>query len=95
MTIFGIFSIDNFGIEFITNFIKEIRVITSSIVEYLSNTNFYNYLNKLFNKNKVIDEITSSEKIDKIRPLIRENTTETIRNETSIETSGRNTKISE
>ena len=95
ITIFSIFSIENFGIEFLTNFITEIRIITSSIVEYLSNTDFYNYLNKLFNKNNVIEEVPSSEKTDKSRPLITEISSETIRNESSIRQNSGNSKISE
>jgi hypothetical protein len=90
MTIFGISLLDNFGLSFLKNFIMEIREITYSIIDYLSNTNFYKYLNNLFNK-----EIPSSKTTDKIGSVITTNTTETIRNETSIEQSSRNTKISE
>jgi hypothetical protein len=90
MGIFGISLLDNFGLGFLKNFITEIRDITYSVIDYLSNTQFYNYLNNLFNK-----EIPSSKKIDKSRPLIEENTTETIRNETSIRRNQGNPKISD
>jgi len=90
MSIFGISLLDNFGLGFLKNFIMEIREITYSVIDYLSNTNFYKYLNNLFNK-----EIPSSKKIDKSRPLIEENTTETIRNETSIRRNQGNPKISD
>jgi hypothetical protein len=48
MTIFGISLIDNFGFEFINNFLIELKIITGNIFNYLSNSNFYLYLSKLF-----------------------------------------------
>jgi hypothetical protein len=48
MSIFGISLLDNFGIEFINNFLIELKIITGNIINYLSNTNFYLYLTKLF-----------------------------------------------
>jgi hypothetical protein len=45
MTIFGISTIDSFGI---TPFIDEIKSITYNIVNYFSNTSFYNYLRELY-----------------------------------------------
>jgi len=95
MSIFGISLLDNFGLGFLKNFIMEIREITYSVIDYLSNTKFYNYLNKLFNKNNVIEEVPSSEKTDKSRSLITEISSETIRNESSIRQNNRNSKISE
>lgn len=55
MTIFGISLLDNFGFEFIRNFIIEIKVISSNIIDYLSNTHFYNYLSKIFNNKEIIE----------------------------------------
>jgi hypothetical protein len=48
MTIFGISTIDNFGF---TPFMDEIKSITYNIVNYLSNTSFYNYLRELYGFN--------------------------------------------
>jgi len=50
MFIFGISLADNFGTEFISNFFKEIKIIISNTVDYLTNTSFYTYLHKLFSK---------------------------------------------
>jgi hypothetical protein len=48
MTIFGISTIDNFGFNFMTHFIDEIKSITYNIASYFSNTSFYNYLRELY-----------------------------------------------
>lgn len=91
MTIFGISLIDNFGFSFISNLFNELRFITGNIVDYLSKTNFYVYLNKLFS-NK---EEPSSESTNKSRSVIESNKTETIRSkENSTESEG-NSRISE
>jgi hypothetical protein len=62
MSMFGLSLFDNGLINFFSNFISEIRFIGYNIVDYLSNTNFYNYLSKLFNKSEVIEKIGSKEK---------------------------------
>jgi hypothetical protein len=63
MSIFGISLLDNFGFDFLTNLITEFRVITLSIIDYLSNSQFYNYLKDLFsNSERSIGE--TSEKIN-------------------------------
>jgi len=90
MSIFGISLLDNFGLSFLDNLIKELKNISVNTIDYLSNTKFYNYLTSLFEK-----EITSSEISNKSRPLITENSSETIRNESSIRQNNRNSKISE
>jgi hypothetical protein len=64
VTIFGISLIDNFGLDFISNFFKEIKFIIGNIVDYLTNTQFYLYLNKLFS-NKELNEVPTSEQINK------------------------------
>ena len=54
----GIFSIsifDNSLFDFFSNIIYEIRFISGNIIDYLSNTNFYKYLNNLFSNNKIIE----------------------------------------
>lgn len=48
MTIFGISLLDNFGFEFIQNFLIEIRIITANIIDYISKTHFYVYLSEIF-----------------------------------------------
>jgi hypothetical protein len=48
MTIFGISTIDSFGFS---SFIDEIKTITYNIVNYFSNTSFYNYLRELYGFN--------------------------------------------
>lgn len=55
MVIFGISILENSLFDFITNIISEIRFIAWNITDYLTNTNFYNYLSKLFTKNDVIN----------------------------------------
>ena len=71
VSIFGISLIDNFWIEFITNFIKETKIITYSIISYLSETHFYKYLSELFS---VKEDIPSSEATNKMDlfPRLRE-----------------------
>jgi hypothetical protein len=81
MSIFGLSIIDNFGFEFITKFLIEIRIITSVITDYLSNTQFYNYLVKLFNvRNQTqintglteiqkVDNVTEIQKLDKVTEI--------------------------
>jgi hypothetical protein len=48
MTIFGISLLDNFGFEFMQNFLIEIRIITANIIDYFSKTHFYVYLSEIF-----------------------------------------------
>jgi hypothetical protein len=88
MSIFGLSLLDNFGFEFIKDFMIEIRFIAVNIIEYLSNTRFYQYLNNLFS-NK--EEIPSSDKANKIGSV-----SEIKSDETRIsEESRRNPKIAE
>ncbi len=93
MSIFCISLLDNFGLEFFSNFFNEMRIISANIVDYLSNTSFYTYLWKLFSKE---EDLPSSEKTGKSGSYV----IGTIRKET--ETNGdeiregyRNSKISE
>jgi len=58
MSIFGISLLDNFGFEFVSNFIIEMKIIIGNIVNYLTNTHFYNYLTELF-YNKPSNETTN------------------------------------
>lgn len=91
VTIFGISLIDNFGFDFINNFIIEIKNITWNIVDYLTNTKFYKYLSDSFSK----DEIPSSEN----KSMIKENSWQTTktqeRTSENIGQNNRNSKISE
>jgi hypothetical protein len=50
MTIFGISLMDNFGFEFIKNFLYEIKFISWNIIDYFSNTQFYQFLSNLFSE---------------------------------------------
>jgi hypothetical protein len=89
MAIFGISLIDNFGIEFITNFFKEIKVIAYSITNYFSNTHFYSFIASLFSKK---EDVTKETEVSlRERPMSGENS----RNESKIGESKRNNKISE
>jgi hypothetical protein len=54
MSIFSISLIDSFAFEFISNFFAELRLITSNIIDYFSNTKFYTFLNKLFSNKEDI-----------------------------------------
>jgi hypothetical protein len=88
MTIFGISLIDNFGFEFINILLIEIKSITSNIVEYLSNTECYNYLRNLFFKKQIIEKRFPSS-----RSNVETNSIETARNEKSIIQGERNSRI--
>jgi hypothetical protein len=57
MSIFGISLLDNFGIEAFNNFIYEIRIIGSVIVDYITSTQFYTYIASFF---RVKEEVTST-----------------------------------
>lgn len=55
MSIFSLSLIDNFGFDFIKNFLFEFKSVFTNAIDYLSNTRFYEYLNNLFsNKDKFI-----------------------------------------
>lgn len=88
LSIFGISLLDNFGFEFLSNFLLTTRNILSDIIEYLSNTQFSQYLNKLFSK----EEIPST---NQDRSIIHESNKEKTRNHTKIGQNDRNPKISE
>jgi len=62
VTIFGLSLIDNFGFEFLSNFFKEIKFIVGNIIEYFTNTSFYQYLNKLFSNDIIHENNPSNEK---------------------------------
>lgn len=87
MSIFGISLLDNFGIEFINNFLIEVKIISGNIINYLSNTNFYLYLSKLFSS----DEVTNGSKPENSSRIYKENSS----NERKIGQSEGNSKISE
>ena len=89
MSIFGISLLDNIGIEFLSNFIIEMKIIIGNIVNYLTNTQFYNYLTELFS-NKPSNETTN-----KNGSIVSENKRQTIGSEQSITKSETNSKISD
>nr|YP_009715271.1 hypothetical protein [Russula subnigricans]QGK88077.1 hypothetical protein [Russula subnigricans] len=74
LAIFGISLYDNSMFDFINNLFAELRFISWNIVDYLSNTKFYQYLTNLFSKTPIIDrneisEQKSAPKTPKIKPL--------------------------
>jgi hypothetical protein len=91
LSIFGISLIDNFGFEFINNLLIEIRTIFTNIIDYLSNTKFYNYLNKLFSNNEIETPSSKNSMISINETISREAT----RNEDNFRKSEGNSKISE
>jgi hypothetical protein len=95
MSIFGLSVLDNFGFEFISNLIMEIRIITGNIADYLTNTHFYQYLSKLFSNNEIPSSKTSDKSWSVIREIENKTSKEKIWNDTHIEQSDRNSKISE
>jgi hypothetical protein len=50
MGIFGISILDFYGLSFIASFFSEINSITGSLINYLTNTHFYNVLSSLFSQ---------------------------------------------
>lgn len=74
-SIFGISIFDNFGIDFISNLLNEIRVITSSIIIYLSETQFYSFVASLFSKKESVTKekisIRENQWFEKIQGLNR------------------------
>ena len=91
MSIFGISLLDNLGFEFLTHFFKEMKIITWNVVDYLTNTHFYQYLSKLLSS----EEETSNKSTNKNGSIISRNSEETIRSEENIRKSETNSKISD
>jgi hypothetical protein len=91
VTIFGISLLDNFGIEFISNFFKEIKFIFSNTIDYLTNTHFYKYLTELFSTRNE----ASSKETNKNGSMMESNIGKTSRNEENIKENNRRSKISE
>lgn len=91
MSIFGISLLDNFGIEFISNFFKEIKFIFSNTIDYLTNTHFYMYLTKLFSTKEIIENKVIEKQTSKQQRIHQENS----RNEENITKGETNSKISE
>lgn len=79
MGIFGLSLFDNSLITFFSNFINEIKFISYNVVDYLTNTNFYNYLSKFFKSNEILEikEVIKTKEVikeikvpnDKIKPF--------------------------
>jgi hypothetical protein len=94
MFIFGISLIENFWFDFITNFIREMKIISWNILDYLTNTQFYKYLNESFQNNEN-EQRPSSEN----RLMTKTHGAETKRSENGISQQNRqnsgNSKISE
>src|ERR1700678_3039266 len=61
MTIFGVSLLENFGFEFISNFLRETRNILRNIVDYLTDTKFYQSLENLYGKKESTLEKHSNE----------------------------------
>nr|UEP17202.1 hypothetical protein [Russula sp.] len=92
MSIFGISLLDNFGFEFIKNFLIELKVITGNITNYLTNTNFYLFLEKLFSQK---EEVTNSRGSEKSSGMDWKNSTNKEETSESIERSKGNSRISD
>jgi len=95
-SIFGISLLENFGFEFINNLLIELKIITGNIINYLSNTNFYLYLSKLFSskeEKEEKEEVTSTgrSQSEKSSRIYKESSS----NERKIGQSDVNSKISE
>jgi hypothetical protein len=89
LSIFGISMIDNFEISFITNFFKEIKMITYSIVSYFSGTHFYSFISSLFSTK---EDISNQGKISiREKPIYSEHS----KIESKISESKGSSKISE
>ena len=91
VTIFGISLLDNFGIEFLELFLREIRIVIGNIIDYLTNTHFYKYLTKLFSR----EDEASSKETNKNGSMMESNIGKTSRNEENIRENYRRSKISE
>jgi hypothetical protein len=67
MSIFSLSLIDNLGFEFIKDFLTEFKSVFTNIIDYLTNTQFYEYLTNLYSTK---EEQTTSEKSSKSRSMI-------------------------
>ena len=93
MSIFGISLLDNFGFEFFTNFIREVKFILGNTVDYFTNTHFYKYLSNIFS-NK--EEIPTSEHTNtNEKSILRQDIKLKTENVEGIRENNRNSKISE
>lgn len=96
MTIFGLNLIDNFAIDFFSNFFKEIKYISHNIIFYITQTQFYIYLTEIFkgaSNEKTVEEATREQ-----TNISRKNTTDESRikeSESRIKESNRNSKVAE
>jgi hypothetical protein len=95
ISIFGISLLDNFGMEFISNLFKEIKIILGNTVNYLTNTNFYIFLNKLFSNPSSEIESKSNSRESMIKEISHETTRNESKTSESIRPNNRNSKISE
>jgi hypothetical protein len=91
VTIFGISLLDNFGIEYLQLFLREIRIVIGNIIVYFTDTHFYKYLTKLFSR----EDDASSKETNKNGSMMESNIGKTSRNEENIKENNRRSKISE
>jgi len=89
-SIFGISLLENFGIEAINNFINEIRIIGSVIVDYFTSTQFYSYISSFFKAKEEVTK-TGGPQSEKSSRIYKESSS----NERKIGQSDVNSKISE
>jgi hypothetical protein len=93
MSIFGISLLENFGLEFISNFMKELKFVLGNTLDYLTSTHFYKYLTVIFSKK---GEVSTSEREIKNEPLIKNEVRyEKTTNGDGIRENNSNSKISE
>ena len=98
MSIFGISLLDNFGFEFIQNFLIEIRIITANIIDYFSKTHFYVYLSEIFKGSTKDSNKTAEVPSREQKNIPRKNTTDeswTKESQKGSKESNRDYKVSE
>jgi len=84
--IFGFSILDNFGIDFINNLFIEVKILLYNITNYLTNSQFYNWLDNFWSK-KDKSPSSSPREMNQIKSEIK---TETHWNDKNIGSSDRN-----
>jgi hypothetical protein len=81
MTIFGFSLLENSLFDFFSNIFIEVRFILANVIDYLSETQFFKYLSKLYSRNEVIEPVTQA----KIKDSINNRTGDWVTKSKSIE----------
>lgn len=72
MIVFGISVFDAYGFDFVKTFLIEIKVLTYNIINYLSETTFYNFVYSFFTNNEKLNQ-TRNNAVDVISEKESEN----------------------